>query len=165
MFGHKAGSQRHPTILTEKSAPETFLEKMLARPIKLAYINSSQADMAQLVEHNLAKVGVAGSSPVVRSIVFTAGFLVIGFFLRRLGQVVRQRPAKPLPPVRIWEPPPSYFKSTFGCFFIIAPPIHNTATRAPVHTLKFASDLESSHERNLDTASSGIHARAIPHTS
>ena len=25
------------------------------------------ADMAQLVEHNLAKVGVAGSSPVVRS--------------------------------------------------------------------------------------------------
>ena len=25
--------------------------------------------MAQLVEHNLAKVGVAGSSPVVRSIV------------------------------------------------------------------------------------------------
>ena len=29
---------------------------------------SRQADMAQLVEHNLAKVGVAGSSPVVRSI-------------------------------------------------------------------------------------------------
>ena len=27
-----------------------------------------KADMAQLVEHNLAKVGVAGSSPVVRSI-------------------------------------------------------------------------------------------------
>ena len=27
--------------------------------------------MAQLVEHNLAKVGVAGSSPVVRSIAFT----------------------------------------------------------------------------------------------
>ena len=27
-----------------------------------------QADMAQLVEHHLAKVGVAGSNPVVRSI-------------------------------------------------------------------------------------------------
>ena len=27
----------------------------------------AQADLAQLVEHNLAKVGVAGSSPVVRS--------------------------------------------------------------------------------------------------
>ena len=30
------------------------------------------ADMAQLVEHHLAKVGVAGSSPVVRSRNFTA---------------------------------------------------------------------------------------------
>ena len=38
-----------------------------------------QADMAQLVEHNLAKVGVAGSSPVVRSIVYSARFL-IGLF-------------------------------------------------------------------------------------
>ena len=36
----------------------------------IPYIKSSQADMAQLVEHNLAKVGVAGSSPVVRSIAF-----------------------------------------------------------------------------------------------
>ena len=31
------------------------------------YSSSTYADMAQLVEHNLAKVGVAGSSPVVRS--------------------------------------------------------------------------------------------------
>ena len=30
-----------------------------------------RADMAQLVEHHLAKVGVAGSNPVVRSIVIT----------------------------------------------------------------------------------------------
>ena len=28
----------------------------------------AHADVAQLVEHNLAKVGVAGSNPVVRSI-------------------------------------------------------------------------------------------------
>ena len=28
---------------------------------------SAYADVAQLVEHNLAKVGVAGSNPVVRS--------------------------------------------------------------------------------------------------
>ena len=42
---------------------------MLASPYKLAYIIFLQADMAQLVEHNLAKVGVAGSSPVVRSII------------------------------------------------------------------------------------------------
>ena len=31
-------------------------------------IFTRQADMAQLVEHHLAKVGVAGSNPVVRSI-------------------------------------------------------------------------------------------------
>ena len=41
---------------------------LLAPPPEIAYSTSSQADMAQLVEHNLAKVGVAGSSPVVRSI-------------------------------------------------------------------------------------------------
>ena len=41
----------------------------LALERSIAYSTSSQADMAQLVEHNLAKVGVAGSSPVVRSIV------------------------------------------------------------------------------------------------
>ena len=29
-----------------------------------------QAEIAQLVEHNLAKVGVAGPSPVFRSIIF-----------------------------------------------------------------------------------------------
>ena len=40
----------------------------LALERTIAYSTSSQADMAQLVEHNLAKVGVAGSSPVVRSI-------------------------------------------------------------------------------------------------
>ena len=41
---------------------------MLAIAHPLPYSISLQADMAQLVEHNLAKVGVAGSSPVVRSI-------------------------------------------------------------------------------------------------
>ena len=40
----------------------------VAQCARFAYSTSSQADMAQLVEHNLAKVGVAGSSPVVRSI-------------------------------------------------------------------------------------------------
>ena len=68
--------------------------------------------MAQLVEHHLAKVRVAGSNPVVRSIVLdelvgkptssledkTPGW--------RRGQVVRQRPAKPSPPVRIRASPP-----------------------------------------------------------
>ncbi len=38
--------------------------------------------MAQLVEHHLAKVGVAGSNPVVRSIVITEpiGSSLVGSF-------------------------------------------------------------------------------------
>ena len=32
-----------------------------------ALVCGDNADVAQLVEHNLAKVGVAGSNPVVRS--------------------------------------------------------------------------------------------------
>ena len=63
--------------------------------------------MAQLVEHNLAKVGVAGSSPVVRSIACKEPVSHRLFSYRwRSGQVVRQRPAKPLPPVRIRASPP-----------------------------------------------------------
>ena len=65
--------------------------------------------MAQLVEHNLAKVGVAGSSPVVRSIAFPDR--LGGPFFRRSGQVVRQRPAKPLPPVRIRASPPGNIRA------------------------------------------------------
>lgn len=63
--------------------------------------------MAQLVEHHLAKVRVAGSNPVVRS--KDNKGRETGFFWRR-GQVVRQEPAKLLPPVRIWAPPPLYSK-------------------------------------------------------
>ena len=49
---------------------KTNLHWGVAQCARFAYTTSSQADMAQLVEHNLAKVGVAGSSPVVRSIAF-----------------------------------------------------------------------------------------------
>ena len=60
------------------------------------------ADVAQLVEHDLAKVGVAGSNPVVRSTkprppdIDPAGF----FILRHTatGPLVRQRPAASPPP-------------------------------------------------------------------
>ncbi len=56
------------TIFSDKS------KIVLAFGLIIPYIKSSQADMAQLVEHNLAKVGVAGSSPVVRSIwAFSSG--------------------------------------------------------------------------------------------
>lgn len=40
---------------------------MLTCEAKHAYIYASQARIAQLVEHDLAKVGVAGSNPVSRS--------------------------------------------------------------------------------------------------
>ena len=41
---------------------------MLARLKKVVFLQrNSQAEIAQLVEHDLAKVGVAGSSPVFRS--------------------------------------------------------------------------------------------------
>ena len=58
-----------------------------------------QRGSSSVVEHNLAKVGVAGSSPVFRSIC-------------RHSQAVRQRSAKPLSPVRFWVPPPYFFKVT-----------------------------------------------------
>ena len=62
-----------------------------------------------MVEHNLAKVGVAGSSPVTRF----RRLLGCGHFLihRRHSQVVRQRSAKPPSPVQIRVPPltPSAF--------------------------------------------------------
>ena len=42
--------------------------------------------MAQLVEHNLAKVGVAGSSPVVRSKCNSPATTVAGLFcIHRMG--------------------------------------------------------------------------------
>jgi hypothetical protein len=37
-------------------------------------LTALHADVAQLVEHNLAKVGVAGSNPVVRSTPLQAKF-------------------------------------------------------------------------------------------
>ena len=56
----------------------------LARPRGFAHNTVLRADMAQLVEHHLAKVGVAGSNPVVRSIVIC-----------RVGSQVLQRTKLP----------------------------------------------------------------------
>src|SRR5690625_2942466 len=66
------------------------------------------ADVAQLVAHHLAKVRVAGSSPVVRSRRPAAS-------PRWSGRAARQRPAKPYTRVRIPSPP------RFG---VIAAPSH-----------------------------------------
>ncbi len=58
------------------------------------------ADVAQLVAHHLAKVRVAGSNPVIRSMVQRHQPQ------RWSGRVVRQRPAKPCTRVRFPSPPP-----------------------------------------------------------
>src|SRR5699024_5504440 len=52
---------------------------------------------SSVVEHHLAKVGVAGSNPVFRSILY---------FTWRHSQGARPRSAKPLSPVQIRSPPP-----------------------------------------------------------
>ena len=51
-------------------SPLKFFQKRGCAKIWFPYNIFLRADVAQLVEHNLAKVGVAGSSPVVRSIAF-----------------------------------------------------------------------------------------------
>ena len=61
-----------------------------------------RADVAQLVEHHLAKVRVAGSSPVIRSEEPGAPSPSISWWV---GREVRHRPAKPFTPVRIRYPP------------------------------------------------------------
>src|SRR6202161_3387117 len=66
------------------------------------------ADVAQLVEHHLAKVRVAGSNPVVRSEARLCGILAAGQ-TRSCGGVaewLRQGPAKPCTRVRFPSPPP-----------------------------------------------------------
>ncbi len=68
-----------------------------------------------MVELYLAKVAVAGSNPVSRS--NHSGFPLkqkeTRLLFRRHSQVVRQRSAKPLSPVRIWMPPPLFFPLCF----------------------------------------------------
>ncbi len=60
----------------------------------------SDADVAQLVEHHLAKVRVAGSNPVVRS--FQRSSRSVSWWS---GREARQRPAKPCTRVQIPSPP------------------------------------------------------------
>ena len=54
---------------------------MLAYNLDVEYINTSDAGLAQLVARNLAKVEVAGSNPVARSIWFIRSInYLIGLF-------------------------------------------------------------------------------------
>ena len=60
---------------------------MLRRRRKYSFF-SEKAEIAQLVEHDLAKVGVAGSSPVFRSGFFTeCRTAVLHYFSRQINCV------------------------------------------------------------------------------
>ena len=85
----------------------------------LCIISLAFAGLAQLVARHLAKVEVAGSNPVARSTNHPGRFLQSAFFIRRRGQVVRQRPAKPLSPVRIRTSPPTTPVGTFVPTFFV----------------------------------------------
>ena len=77
----------------------------------------TNADLAHLVERDLAKVEVAGSIPVIRS--RRARDIVPDFNKKiwRYGQAVRQRSATPLSPVRFRVAPPTqtHPKGAFFC--------------------------------------------------
>ena len=71
-----------------------------------------------MVERHLAKVEVAGSSPVIRSNKRVRKPLSYPFFKkRRHSQAVRQRSAKPSSPVRFRVAPPSQTPPFAGVFF------------------------------------------------
>ena len=67
--------------------------------------NLIYADVAQLVEHHLAKVRVAGSSPVVRSEEGPSARRRAAYLQRWVGREARQRTANPCTPVQIRYPP------------------------------------------------------------
>ena len=102
-----------------------FAKSCLTRPVENVESAPSLAGIAQLVEHNLAKVGVASSNLVSRSRLRTprlgAGFLLWDTGRGRIsslktpgrynrlwlsGRVVMQRPAKPCTSVRFRAQPP-----------------------------------------------------------
>ena len=58
-----------PGGLSEPTATKARSSRRESSPIRVAILNLIQsADLAHLVERHLAKVEVAGSSPVIRSI-------------------------------------------------------------------------------------------------
>ena len=82
-----------------------------SQPVNLCYHGQLKAGIAQLVEHDLAKVGVASSSLVSRSSFFqapaTRGLLLKKHIAQRPGgRVVMQRTANPRTPVRFRPWPP-----------------------------------------------------------
>ena len=86
------------------------------KSFRMAYYKIENAGLAHLVERHLAKVEVASSSLVTRS-KKTWGAFVPSRFIWRHSQVVRQRSATPLSPVR-FRLSPLLESQKCGSFFV-----------------------------------------------
>ena len=103
--GFESPSGRHleKTALAVYASVAQLVEQGTENPRVVGSIPTGgtiYADLAHLVERNLAKVEVAGSSPVIRSTKkqHPHGCCFLNKIIRRHGQVVRHRSAKPLSP-------------------------------------------------------------------
>ena len=132
------GLARHPgySVLTDAKSALLFCSRR-SRPVRLR-----SADVAQLVERNLAKVKVAGSNPVVRSETGSASLCCWWS-----GREARQRPAKPCTRVRIPSPPRSTLKRFLQFFWTIGaavarfPDTEEVTGSIPVSSTKAIGDL------------------------
>jgi hypothetical protein len=95
--GFKSRQLRHIAEIAQSVEQRTENPRV---PSSILGLGTITCGSSSAVEHRLAKARVAGSSPVFRSI-----FL----FNWRHSQVVRQRTANPLSPVRIRVSPPFFF--------------------------------------------------------
>ena len=92
-----------PEFVIRRSSAKVLVARRGGRPQRM-----SQADVAQLVERNLAKVEVASSNLVVRSKEEGASGSLHSWWS---GREARQRPAKPSTRVQIPSPPPRTISS------------------------------------------------------
>ncbi len=116
------------------------------------------ADLAHLVERNLAKVEVAGSIPVIRS--KNMGTINVPIIIRRHGQAVRQRSATPLSPVRFRVAPPKKKSTAIAVLFFFGRATHESdrARRFKQNRTHFSSLFHKNLIRNRNVAESGPHS-------
>ena len=83
-------------IYKKNKNQKKFIKSIAILKKKCIFAASKQAEVAQLVEHNLAKVGVASPSLVFRSTVETLRATSLFFVptLRSLRSLVRQSPPR-----------------------------------------------------------------------
>ena len=93
---------------------------MLASTLAITYSNSSQSGHGSVGRAQPCQGWGRGFEPRCPLHCLLEGrFLFRPFAYRRSGQVVRQRPAKPLPPVRIRASPPELFRASIWAPFLV----------------------------------------------